>query len=162
VYALLLAGYPSGAHARWRTLHEIAVTALFIAQETKETAERYVHHRFVKSCEDALHYQQYAKLNEKPLSEDELRRIEADYKAVLARYGAEFRGRYAWAVPALLRRDPKLKGAKIGFEHLQTAVSISHWTPYDRMASHAVHPSATFIRFSLGSDEDVPVITGRA
>src|SRR5207253_7548072 len=25
-------------------------------------------------------------------------------------------------------------------------------------ASHAVHPSATFIRFSLGSREDVPVI----
>jgi len=32
IYALLLSGYASGAHARWRTLHEIAVTALFIAQ----------------------------------------------------------------------------------------------------------------------------------
>jgi len=26
------------------------------------------------------------------------------------------------------------------------------------MASHAVHPSATFIRFSLGSREDIPVM----
>jgi hypothetical protein len=51
-----------------------------------------------------------------------------------------------------------LKGAKIGFEHLQAAVEIEHWTPRHRMASHAVHPSATFIRFSLGSREDKPVI----
>jgi len=159
VYALLLAGFPSGAHARWRTLHEIAVTALFIAQEGKETAERYVHHRFVKSYEDAVQYQKYAgKLNEKPFTEDEFQRIEADCKAVLARYGREFRDRYAWAVPALLRRDANLKGAKIGFEHLQRAVDVPHWTPYHRMASHAVHPSATFVRFNLGSREDIPVI----
>jgi hypothetical protein len=46
IYALLLSGFASGAHARWRTLHEIAVTALFIVQEDKQTAERYVHHRF--------------------------------------------------------------------------------------------------------------------
>jgi hypothetical protein len=52
----LLAGYASGAHARWRTLHEIAVVALFIAQEDNSTAERYVHHRFVKSYEDAVEY----------------------------------------------------------------------------------------------------------
>jgi hypothetical protein len=60
VYALLLAGYASGAHARWRTLHEIAVTALFIAHQDRETAERYVHHCFVKSYEDAQHYQKHA------------------------------------------------------------------------------------------------------
>jgi Family of unknown function (DUF5677) len=139
VYALLLAGYASGAHARWRTLHEIAVTALFIAQEDKETAERYVHHRFVKSYEDALEYQKHAgKLNAKPITRKEMRKIKDDYKAVLARYGQDFRRRNAWAVPALLRRNPELKGANIGFEHLQSAVNIQHWTPYHRMASHAV------------------------
>jgi len=107
VYALLLAGYASGAHARWRTLHEIAVTALFIAQEDKETAERYVHHQFVKSYEDALEYQKHAgKLSAKPSSDRQMRRIEADYKAVLARYGQDFRRRHAWAIPALLRRKP--------------------------------------------------------
>src|SRR5207244_4451291 len=58
VYTLMLSGYASGAHARWRTLHEIAVVALFIAQEDKKTAERYVYHRFVKSHEDALKYQE--------------------------------------------------------------------------------------------------------
>ncbi len=159
VYALLLAGYASGAHARWPTLHEIAVTALFIAQEDKETAERYVHHRFVKSYEDAVEYQKHAgKLNVKPITRKQMRRIEDDYRAVLTRYGQDFRRRNAWAVPALLRRNPELKGAKIGFEHLQSAVNIQHWTPYHRMASHAIHPSATFIRFSLGSREGVPVI----
>ena len=159
VYALMLAGYPSGAHARWRTLHEIAATALFIAQEDKDTAERYIHHQFVKSYEDALEYQKHAgRLKVKPISSQEMSRIEDDYKAVLARYGHDFRRRNAWAIPALLRRDPSLKGANIGFEHLQAAVNIQHWTPYHRMASHAIHPSATFIRFSLGSREGMPVI----
>ncbi len=159
IYALLLAGFASGAHARWRTLHEIAVTALFIAQEGKDIAERYVHHRFVKSYEDARQYQKHAtKLNEKPFTDEEMRRIEKDYKAVLARYGEGFRHNYAWARPALLRHHPELKGAKIGFEHLQAAVNIQHWTPQHRMASHAIHPSATFLRFSLGSREEEPVI----
>jgi hypothetical protein len=159
IYALLLSGYASGAHARWRTLHEIAVTALFIAQADKETAERYVHHRFVKSYEDALHYQKHAgKLKTKPFTQREMQRIKKDYDAVLARYGADFRQSYAWARPALLRHDPKLKGNKIGFDHLQAAVNVQHWTPDYRMASHAVHPSATFIRFSLGSREDIPVM----
>ena len=66
--------------------------------------------------------------------------------------------RNAWAFPALLGRDPRLKGLKIGFEHLQAAVNVQHWNPHHRMASHAVHPSATFLRFSLGGRENIPVI----
>jgi hypothetical protein len=152
VYALLLAGFASGAHARWRTLHEIAVTALFIAKEDKEIAERYVHHRLVKSYEDALQYQKHAdKLKAKPIAGEEMQRIKKDYDAVLARYGQDFRRGYAWAHPALLRHNSNLKAAKIGFAHLQAAVKIEHWTPYHRMASHAVHPSAAFIRFTSHS-----------
>jgi hypothetical protein len=87
-----------------------------------------------------------------------MKRIEADYRAVLARYGQDFRLGYAWALPALVRQNPALKGQKIGFDHLQGAVNIQHWTPYFRMASHAVHPSATFIRFNLGNRQDSNVI----
>ncbi len=159
IYALLLSGYASGAQARWRTLHEIAVTALFIAQENKDTAERYLHHLFVKSYEDSLHYQKHAeKLKVKPFSQREMQRIKKDYDAVLARYGEGFHKSYAWALPALLRHNSELKGRRIGFDHLQTAVNVQHWTPYYRMASHAIHPSATFIRSHLGTRLDVPVI----
>jgi hypothetical protein len=82
-----------------------------------------------------------------------MRRIEDDYRAVVTRYGQDFRRRNAWAVPALLRRNPELKGAKIGFEHLQSAVNIQHWTPYHRMASHAIHPSATFFALTLEAEK---------
>jgi Transposase domain (DUF772) len=78
-------------------------------------------------------------------------------RCCLVRYGEDFRKGYAWARPALLRHNSKLKGDKIGFDHLQTAVNVQHWTPYYRMASHAVHPNATFIRSHLGSRVDVPV-----
>jgi hypothetical protein len=91
-----------------------------------------------------------------------MQRIKKDYDAVLVRYGSDFRQNYAWARPALLRQNQNRKGDKIGFDHLQAAVNVEHWTPDYRMASHAVHPSATFIQFNLGSRQDVPVMLGKA
>jgi hypothetical protein len=46
-----------------------------------------------------------------------------------------------------------LKGAKIGFEHLQAAVEIEHWTPPHRMASHAVHPRLLSFALALGAEK---------
>jgi len=118
-----------------------------------------VQHRYVKSREDALKYQEHAaRLGQKPLTAEEMFKIEQNYKAVLARYGKDFRHSYGWAYPALFRHNLLLKGAKIGFEHLQSAVQVQHWNSYHRMASHAVHPSATSIRFILGLREKIPLI----
>lgn len=161
VHKLLLGGYASGAHARWRSLHETAIVALFIAQESNEVAERYFHHQFVKSYEDAQDYQKYAEaLGEELLTPEEMAVIDAHYQSVLRRFGNHFKKNeeYGWALAALETRDPSLKGKRIGIKHLQNAVRIEHWTPYYRMASHAIHPSATSIRFGLGTRENTPVI----
>ncbi len=64
---------------------------------------------------------------------------------------------FGWARTALERRDPAFKG-RIGIEQIQDAIHIEHWRPYYRMASHAVHPSATFLRFSLGAPSDSPIL----
>ena len=46
VLALLRAGFPDGAHARWRTLYELAVVAHVLAAGNRGTASRYLAHRF--------------------------------------------------------------------------------------------------------------------
>jgi len=163
IYTLLLAGYASGAHARWRTLHEIATTALFVSQESDDIAERYLHHRFVKSHEDALDYRKHAKrLNKEPLTDSDMALIEENYKAALARFGDDFKQPYGWAAPSLKARNPALEKMKrLGFQHVQDAIQWEHWAPYYRMASHAVHPTATFIRFNLGTfGDETPILAG--
>ena len=64
VLALLRSGHASGAHARWRTLHELAVVAYFIEKHGEEVAERYLLHYMVESAKSAEEYQIYsARLN---------------------------------------------------------------------------------------------------
>jgi hypothetical protein len=158
ILSLLTSGYASGAHARRRTLHEISVIALFISQEGADVAERYHNHKFVKSYEDAADHRRFAKrLKHEPLTDKDYAAIEADYKKILDRYGPSFRGPFGWARAAIEQRDPIFKG-RIGIEHIQDAIQIEHWRPYYRMASHAVHPSATFLRFNLGTPSDSPVL----
>jgi hypothetical protein len=152
IQTLLSAGFASGAHARWRTLHETAVVASFIGKESDEVAERYLHHEFVKAFEDAQEYQKHAEaLGEVPFTPEEFNKIRVDFEAVLSRFGSSFAKPFGWAIPALEARDNQLKGQAIGFKQLQNAVDIEHWMPYYRMASHAVHPSTKFIRSPLGT-----------
>lgn len=158
ILTLLSAGYASGAHARWRTLHEISVIALFISQEDDEVAERYHNHKFVKSYEDAIDHRKFAsRLNQEPISDKEFGEIEADFKRMIDRYGASFRGPFGWARAAIEKRNSGFSG-RIGIEHIQDAIQVEHWRPYYRMASHAVHPSATFLRFNLGTPSDSRIL----
>ena len=157
ILTLLKSGYPSGAHARWRTLHEIAVIALFISQESNEVAERYHNHKFVKSYEDAVDQRKFAaRLKQEAISDEEFTQIEADYQRMLGRYGESFRAPFGWARAALTLRDPSFSG-RIKIENIQEVITVDHWKPYYRMASHAVHPSATFLRFNLGMPPDSPI-----
>ena len=45
VLVLLRSGYGSGAFARWRTLDELAIVALFVGDSGPEVADRFVVHR---------------------------------------------------------------------------------------------------------------------
>jgi len=61
VLTLLRAGLASGAHARWRTLHEIAVICQFLRQNDDDTAERYLAHGEVMKAGNLEAYQAHAK-----------------------------------------------------------------------------------------------------
>ena len=52
-------GFASGAMARWRTLHEVAVIAFFLRQHGQSAAERYLLHDAIESHQAARQYQRY-------------------------------------------------------------------------------------------------------
>jgi hypothetical protein len=143
VLTLLKAGYPSGAHARWRSLHELAVTASFVREHGKDTAERFLAHEHVEAFKAAELYEKHCRrLRHTHHSAKEMAAFKRNRDAVLQKYGPDFKYRYGWASLALGRACDQ-------FALLEEKVKLDHLRPYYRMASYPVHATAKTIRFSL-------------
>lgn len=80
-FALMRCGYADGAFARWRTMHELYVTCIFIANSSEIVAQRYhdawLLRRF-KSAKEHQRYEQRANLREFEDSELQLLKIECE------------------------------------------------------------------------------------
>ena len=153
---LLEAGFADGAMARWRTLHEFAVVALFVSAHGEDLAERYILHDIIESrramrdyilCQGRLGYE--------PIGEDEIEAVEASYKNVIGRFGTNFsRGQYGWAAEQLQISEPT-------FAHIERAVGADHLRAHYRMAIHNVHANAKGVFFKLGLlDESQVLLAG--
>jgi len=146
VLTLLRAGYASGAHARWRALHETNVTAMFVAKHGKETAESYLLHEHIESYRAGLGYQQHCKrLGYRPFTAKEMAEMKSIRDQLIAQYGKPFGGLYGWAAAALKRTDQRVK-----FSDLEDDLQLAHWRPHYKMASHPVHANPKAITFNLG------------
>lgn len=144
VLCLLKSGYADGAHARWRTAHEIAVTIDFLAHCSEVTVKKYLEHEAVESYKAMCQYQEYAEnLGIAPFSEREIKEIKEIKEELAKKYGKEFLGPYGWAAKKLNIKKPS-------FYSLESAVGIDHLRPYYRMASHNVHANPKGIQFRLG------------
>lgn len=137
-------GFADGAHARWRTLHEIAVTAYFIVKHGNETAERYFCHNAIESYKAAIKYQEHCEvLGYQKLTEEELSEIKENYDCFIKKFGASFKESYGWAPVAIGKNNPN-------FADIETDVGLEYMRPYYKMASHNVHANPTGIFFKLG------------
>lgn len=144
IIKLLKSGFADGAHARWRTLHEVVVVALFIQKHGRDTAEKYVLHETVETCKAAEQFQKYSKaLGHKRFSKRKMNRFRADYDSVVSRFGRSFKTPYGWAAVALSNQNPK-------FADLEKDVELDKLRPYYRMASHNVHATTKGITHKLG------------
>lgn len=102
VVTLMRAGFPSGAHARWRTIHEVAVVAFFIAEHGQGIARRYLAHDAIQRYKSAELYNTYhQKLGYEPLEPRDLAALENAYRAALDEFGPGFGKEWGWAIPAL-------------------------------------------------------------
>jgi hypothetical protein len=149
VHALLSAGLADGAHARWRSLHEVAVVANFIREHGQEIAERYLLHGLIESKKAAYQHTNFAaRINEPPPSKEELIQLDQMYQSLLERFGEPFATPYGWAATAFESHTPN-------FADLERAVGLDHFRPYYKLASHNVHANPKGILFRLGSPPNV-------
>ncbi len=143
ILTLLKDGFADGAMARWRTLHEIAVVATFVRDRGDAMAERYLLHDRVESYKAMLLYQKHARrLGLKPMSARERRIVTASFNAMITRFGKPFGSEFGWASETPTERP--------NFSEIEAKISVDHWRPYYKLASHNVHANPKGILFKMG------------
>lgn len=152
ILALLKNGFADGAHARWRALHELSVTAMFLAKHGREAVLSYTDFEFVEAYQGAAQLNRYeSRINESGFSQDEMSEFKSQYDAVIAKHGTNFGKPYGWAAKFLPKGRPT-------FFALEEDVGLDHWRPYYKWASQNIHANVKSIRCSLGlceTTEDV-------
>lgn len=138
ILCLLKGGYPDGALARWRSLHEHSVHAVFIASQDQPTAMRFLAHAVFIARDNAIEYNGYAnRTNMTPFSDAKLAVLKQRCEGLVS-YTGELgvkNGQYVWAAETLKNRRPNLRD-------LEKATGLDHWRIRYRWASlhtHACH-----------------------
>jgi hypothetical protein len=138
VHHLLSSGFPMGALARCRTLHELTVTAGVISEygrkpEYSDLAERYLLHDAVLNWKDAIDYQEHCEaLGCEPFTDAEIDEMKATRDAVVGRFGTPFGEANGWASKLATKR-------RVDFRDLEKLADLSHLRGYYKWASHEVH-----------------------
>jgi Family of unknown function (DUF5677) len=140
VHRLLSSGFPKGALSRCRTLHELAVTSIVIAEHGREAvysdiAERFLLHEVVMGYKDALVYQDNCKtLGYELFSDEDMAEMKRGHDALIQRYGPAFGKPYGWA--SAIEPSPST------FRDLERLAELTHMRSHYRWASHEVHSDA--------------------
>ena len=152
ILALLRSGFADDAHARWRSLHELAVVGSFIADQGEVVAERYLLHEVVQQRKLARSYKEYEdRAGLEPLAQAEIDVLDEQCETLVARFGRSFNEDNGWAASALGIERPTMVA-------IERAVKMDHLRPYYRMASDNVHADSHGAFYKLGgfsSDLDI-------
>lgn len=151
ILTLLRGGFADGAHARWRTLHEVSIIAQFISVNENELAKRYLAHSAIEDYRRALQYRKYSEeLSYAPLTDSDFNEIKSNYDYVREKYGGYFKSDnwwkndYWWASEVLGNPRPN-------FTNIEENVGESHMQPFVKLAHLNVHASSNGIFLRLGS-----------
>lgn len=151
VKTLITNGFADGAHARWRSLHEISIVALFIEEHGNEVAEKYLLHDNIESLKSAREFQQYYDaLGEEPVPEHVLINLQVIHDNLIKRFGNDYGNDLGWAAKTLGKSRPRIKD-------IELSVGLEHLRPYYRLASHNIHanPKGLFFKLGLYKNQDL-------
>lgn len=152
ILLLLRNGFADGAHARWRTLHEICVEARFIAQKGNNVAELFLLHSQVSNYQEAKLYQKYHQvLGYAPPNQAEIDAIQEKREELIKNYGKPFAGDYGWAAEILNVK-------RLTFVDLERSVGLDYLRPFYKLANANVHSGSKGAIFRLGSPPDHDVL----
>ena len=145
VDALLRSGYPDGALARWRSLHEIAVTSILIRRHGKDAAEDFIRCGLVEAVKGMETYQETAvAMGREPYSGAELDAAKK-VKDQLILENKDLNSGSGWARHHV--------GGTRFVKHLQKAAELSKWECDYKWASQNVHATYRELRALLGMSE---------
>lgn len=131
IVCLLKNGYADGAHARWRSLYELAVIAAFVRGHGNDVAERYLYHGDIAEYRAAQRYQGHCgEAGGHKLDDGEYAALADNYLTLVAKYGASYENEYGWAATALDMEDPT-------FADLEAKVGPDHLHPYYKTAGQS-------------------------
>lgn len=152
---LLRHGFADGAMARWRTIHELAVIAMFLARADEDTAERYRAYDVIETLDSASDYIAHQDaLGVEPVERTYIASLNRQCNDLCLRYGDAFRKPYGWAAH-------KFGNSKMSFEKLANSLSVGHWLPYVNMAHQRIHAGPKGVFYQLGQlGEERALIAG--
>jgi hypothetical protein len=152
VAVLLKAGLADGALARWRTLHELAVTAAFIRKHGAEIALRFQDHVDMQTYRAAEQYQRHCKqLGQEPLPAEEMTKLEARKNELVTLFGRDFKSDYGWAIPALPMRSQSTKPRRPTFAVIEADVGLEFVRPFFQDASDNIHAGSRGTAYRLSA-----------
>ncbi|MBI6201439.1 DUF5677 domain-containing protein [Providencia rettgeri] len=156
ILCLLKNGFADAAHARWRALHEVTATAMFIAKHGKECAERFYYHEVVDSYDGMLEHKKYEhRLQEEGPTVEEIAECKVQFDLLIQKYGKKFAGHYGWASYVFPDHT------RVGFGAIEKDVQLEHMRPYYKWASQNIHTGSKAMRNRLGlceTDEDILLV----
>lgn len=141
-------GYADGAMSRWRTLHELCVTFLFLYDNDNQTTVMYSDYHVIERWKKAKEYQEnHSSLNMESLSKEDIKFIESERQDVLTEYGKEFGKSYGWTMNIL-------PDGRRNIREMEKLVRQDHLRPVYTWASENVHSGISGINKRLGLREE--------
>ncbi|KRP85955.1 hypothetical protein AOQ73_36360 [Bradyrhizobium pachyrhizi] len=131
---LMKSGYPDGALARWRTLHELNVVAALLSDNSTEVALRYLVSFDLRALEAGKQMKKYAaRSGMEPPTDAEIEALRVRCEAHLKRWPSMAQsGDYGWASDVVNSKRPSLLD-------LEEAVGLDHWRPRFKWSSQHNH-----------------------
>ena len=153
ILSLLRNGFADGAHARWRTLHEIAVETNIINKNEDDLARKYLDHDLVLKLQTARAFSKYDQTHGgENVTKEELEDLEIACKELGRLYGQDFLNENGWAVGLTGK-------GRITFSKLESLAEFAHMRPTYKMACLNVHGGSRGLLFRLGlsyeGDEEI-------
>lgn len=130
---LLRGGYPEAALARWRTLHEVAVTATYMRLHGETAARRMLAHEVLKTLD--FNERQRSLAGQEAMNDPDHTKEQRLRAAILDEFGAKFGNDYGWAADVTNRDKPT-------FEQIEDAAGMSAWRPAYKDATYPVHSTS--------------------
>jgi hypothetical protein len=137
ILSLVKSGYADGAHARWRSLHELAIITFFLRENNEEVAERYLEHAVMKKFREAGNYlKHHKKLKYPPINKKNYALLKKEHDRLLKKYGNDFeyRSGFEWIPRTIL--------ANRTFKSLEEHVKLEKFYPFYSWSSDSMHGGA--------------------